>query len=182
LAELLIGTGTRIGEALALTWADVDWRSSAIHVRRAIKQGGSIGSTKSDRARRVELGPRLLGILRDLHAIERELSTGADADALVFPGEDGRPRNRTHVSKWAHRETLRRAGLRQTIRLHDLRHSAAASWIAAGLPLIYVQRQLGHSTVATTEGLYGHLAESFVRHAAAQAEAMIWNDVGTRSW
>ena len=31
-----------------------------------------------------------------------------------------------------HKQALKGAGLRQTIRLHDLRHSAAAGWLAAG--------------------------------------------------
>ena len=55
-----------------------------------------------------------------------------------------------------------------------LRHSAAKGWLAAGLPMIYVQRQLGHSTISTTINLYGHLEESFLRNAAVRPEAAIW--------
>ena len=65
-------------------------------------------------------------------------------------------------------------GLRESLRLHDLRHTAAASWLAAGLPLIYVQRQLGHASITTTERQYGHLEKSFLRGAARRAEAAIW--------
>jgi hypothetical protein len=78
------------------------------------------------------------------------------------------------VSRQWHHEALRGAGLRQTIRLQDFRHSAAAGWLATGLPMIYVQRQLGHSNIGTTIDLYGHLEESFLRDAAARAEAAIW--------
>jgi integrase len=60
------------------------------------------------------------------------------------------------------------------LRLHDLRHSAAASWLAAGLPLIYVQRQLGHASITTTEMQYGHLEQSFLRGAAQRAETVFW--------
>jgi len=45
---------------------------------------------------------------------------------------------------------------------------------AAGLPLIYVQRQLGHASIITTERQYGHLEKSFLRGAARRAEAAIW--------
>jgi integrase len=38
---------------------------------------------------------------------------------------------------------------------------------------MYVQRQLGHAQITTTERLYGHLEESFVRRAAADTEAAI---------
>ena len=64
----------------------------------------------------------------------------------MFPGRRGQPLDRSHVSNAWHKHALEDAGLRQTLRLHDLRHTAAASWLAAGLPLIYVQRQLGHAS------------------------------------
>jgi len=59
LAETLIGTGMRISESLALTVGDVDSNRHAIVVARSFKDDGSIGSTKSDRFRRVEIGPQL---------------------------------------------------------------------------------------------------------------------------
>ena len=73
-----------------------------------------------------------------------------------------------------HEHALEDAALRRSLRLHDLRHTAAASWLAAGLPLIYVQRQLGHASITTTQGVYGHLEESFLRGAADRAERAIW--------
>jgi integrase len=60
------------------------------------------------------------------------------------------------------------------LRLHDLRHTAAASWLTAGLQLIYVQRQLGHASITTTQQVYGHLEESFLRGAAERVERLIW--------
>ena len=64
------------------------------------------------------------------------------------------------------------AGLRD-MPLHSLRHTAAAAWLAVGHPLIFVQRQLGHRSITTTEKHYGHLEGSFVKDAAAQTEAAI---------
>jgi integrase len=62
--------------------------------------------------------------------------------------------------------------------LHSLRHTAAAAWLATGQPLMYVQRQLGHSQITTTERLYGHLEEGFMRHAAATTEDAIREAAG----
>jgi hypothetical protein len=62
---------------------------------------------------------------------------------------------------------------RARLRLHDLRHTAAASWLAAGLPLISVQRQLRHASIITAQPVYGHLDESFLRGAAERAESLI---------
>ena len=51
--------------------------------------------------------------------------------------------------------------------------TAAAAWLVAGYPLIFVQRQLGHRSITTTEEHYGHLEGSFVKGAAAVTEAVI---------
>ena len=69
---------------------------------------------------------------------------------------------------------LKRAGLRGSVRLHDLRNPAAAAWLATGLPIMYVQRQLGPSDIGTTIRNYGHLEESFLRDAAERAEVAIF--------
>jgi integrase len=42
------------------------------------------------------------------------------------------------------------------------------------LPLVFVQRQLGHADIATIVGHYGHLEHGFLQDAAARAEAAIW--------
>ncbi|MHC4060390.1 MAG: tyrosine-type recombinase/integrase [Planctomycetota bacterium] len=44
------------------------------------------------------------------------------------------------------------------IRIHDIRHTYASLLLQAGAPIHYVKEQLGHSTIATTVDLYGHIA------------------------
>lgn len=187
LAETLVGTGMRISEALALTVADLDADRRAIVVARSFKDDGSIGSTKSDRFRRVEIGPSLCDLLTNLAArrMEQTADAGERAWLFVMPVRSAKvdrgrwtsagklgPIGRNTVSRDWHKETLRDAGLRD-MPLHSLRHTAAAAWLATGQPLMYVQRQLGHAQITTTEGLYGHLEEAFVRRAAADTEAAI---------
>ena len=43
------------------------------------------------------------------------------------------------------------------IRLHDLRHSCASMLIAQGVDIKVIQEWLGHSSIATTGNIYGHL-------------------------
>jgi integrase len=169
LAEALIATGVRISEALALTWADVDCSARSLRVLRSCKAQGH-GSTKGDRFRSVDFGPRLEAVL---HA-SRAPNAPVAASTLVFRGPRGGELSRSDVSRDPHKRALEDAGLRRSLRLHDLRHTAAASWLAAGLPLIYVQRQLGHASITTTQQVYGHLEESFLRGAADRAERLIW--------
>ena len=44
------------------------------------------------------------------------------------------------------------------IRMHDCRHTYASLLLEAGAPIHYVKEQLGHSSIATTVDLYGHLS------------------------
>jgi integrase len=158
LAELMIGSGLRISEALALRVGDLELEDSGgvIVVYRSRKKDG-IGSTKSDRFRAVEIGKRLAIVLAEQLARRFELSAGERRDALVFADRGGEdPLDRTTVSRDWHKSTLRDASLRD-MPLHALRHTAAAAWLAAGNSLMYVQRQLGHSDISTTERYYGHL-------------------------
>jgi len=178
LAELLIATGMRISEATALTWLDVDFENSAIRVLRSGKPTGD-GSTKGDRYRSVDFGPRLARMLRDLKARQEEHGAAGNARA-VFAGS-GRwastasavRLDRNTVSRSWHKAALQDAGLRD-MPLHSLRHTAAATWLTTGKPLIYVQRQLGHASITTTERCYGHLEKTFLDGAAAETEAAIW--------
>jgi integrase len=61
--ELLVSTGLRIGEAVALEWADVDTEALTIRVSRSRKVGGKLGGTKTDQARIVHIGPRTAEVL-----------------------------------------------------------------------------------------------------------------------
>ncbi len=78
LAELLIGSGLRISEALGLRLGDLELEHTGgtIVVYRSRKKD-AIGSTKSDRFRSVEIGPALSTVLRDLLACRAELADGS---------------------------------------------------------------------------------------------------------
>jgi integrase len=172
LAEVLVGCGLRISEALALTWIDLDLAAGAIVVVRSRKDGGRVGSTKSDVARRVEIGPRLAGLLADHQAREREHRVSP----LVFTRQDGTsPVDRSQVSRRWHARALAAAGIERHVRLHDLRHTYAAATLAAGESLVFVQQQLGHADIHTTQRHYGHLEHGYLRDAALRAEAAVWS-------
>lgn len=178
LAEILIATGLRISEALDLVWSDVDFDGSAILVMGARKRGRGSGETSGSTNGGPLPGGRVRATPGGGAARPQSQAVGAGAvDSTarpIFSATSGAPLNRSDVSRDLHKAALRRAGLRDSLRLHDLRHTAAASWLAAGLPLIYVQRQLGDASITTTEQQYGYLEKSFLRGAARRAEAAIW--------
>jgi integrase len=193
LAEVLVGAGLRISEAIALQIGDLDLEETGgvIVVSRSQKKahGGDsvIGSTKGDRFRSVEIGAQLARVLRDQLARRAEMARGDQTDAPVFvmpvrrrKAERGRwaragnpaPFDRNTVSREWHKDALKDAGL-PDMPLHSLRHSAAAAWLAAGNSLMYVQRQLGHADINTTERYYGHLERHVLAAGAIATEEAI---------
>lgn len=177
IAELLIGTGMRVSEVCALRVRHLDLDRGHVLVARQRKGDGE-GGTKGDKADRVEIGARLVGILRDHLAREAEhRAVGQSAYVFLRPSghrrsKGGQPYTR-HRLYDLHKQAAKQLG-RDALRVHDLRHTAAASWLACGLPLMYVQRQLRHRQYQTTVDEYGHLEESFMRDAPARVEAAIW--------
>ena len=162
LAELLIGSGLRISEALALEWGDVDWDSGVRSVTKTFKVGG-VGTPKGDRARDVAIADYLMDVL-EAHR------PSVDASGLVFPHKtDGGPIRRQWVHRFWHRRTLEAAKLPVEVRVHDLRHTAASLWLASGQSIYFVQQQLGHQDIQTTINLYGHPDQAAHRRAAQDA-------------
>ena len=189
LAEVLVGAGLRISEALALRVRDMELQqaSGTIVVYRSQKGARKVGSTKSDRFRAVEIGESLAGVLRDQVVRRAEETAGDTGGALLFTMPvrtfkrsqgrwagrgDGEAMDRTTVSREWHKAALQDAALRD-MPLHALRHTAAAAWLAGGNSLMYVQRQLGHSDVATTERYYGHLERRVLAAGAVATEEAI---------
>jgi integrase len=143
--------GLRRGELRALRWIDVDLGSSEIHVARTWDQYEGAIDPKSEAGQRTV---PILGVLRD-QLLERKLETGRDGDGLVFGREARLPfvpstiRNRA-VAAWVE------AGL-DPIGLHEARHTFASTLIDAGANAKAVQEFMGHSTIAMTFDIYGHL-------------------------
>jgi integrase len=168
LAEVLLGAGLRIGEAIALEWRDVDWDGSALEVSRSAKDSGKVGTPKGDRSRTMLLAPYLLDVLRDHR---RSQASAGGLDKLVFRSPEGFMLNRHNVRRRGHDHALKDAGLPTGVRLHDLRHTAATLWLGAGESIYFVQQQLGHADIQTTIDQYGHPDRQAHREAAARAAA-----------
>lgn len=166
--------GLRRGEVLALLWEDVDLEKGTLRISGTLQRvGGQLvrGKPKTDTsAARIPLPRPVVAALRKhkaQQAIEREqLSqigawTATDYVFVSTVGTPIDPRNLLTQFKMF----LRRAGLPETIRFHDLRHSCATLLIAQGVHPRVIMQYLRHARISTTMDLYGHVYED--AHAAA---------------
>lgn len=159
--NFLMYSGLRLGEALALTWADVDIEREALHVRRSLyfagRNQGELKAPKSDAGQRDVIYLKRLQALLEPHR-------GAPG-AYVFGGE--KP-----MSKRAYYcllERCRRAGLDVTP--HQLRHAYATLLFEAGIPEKTAQNLLGHAQLSTTMDVYTELRERKIMEAAQALNA-----------
>lgn len=173
-------TGMRLGELLALTWADVDLDGRFLQVRHTLHHpqagGWTITTPKTEKSRRrIDLAPSVMESLR-AHRVRQHVERLAAGSAwrdrdFVFCRQDGEPLRGTHVYQRQFLPPLQRAQL-PAIRFHDLRHTCASLLLVAGVTIKAVSELLGHSSVAITWDRYSHVVPSLQRDAAMALESL----------
>jgi integrase len=156
LVLLLVRAGLRIGEALMLRLSDYNAAARTLRVERAWNAKHRREEEPKHGARTVDVSRQLAEVL-DAHVAGFAKVVGLDGAPVVkllFPSEagtmlDGRNVRRALARIAGHAELGRGLGP------HDLRHTFGSQLIAAGKSPVYVQRQMGHASVATTVDLYG---------------------------
>lgn len=136
---------------------------------------------ESLRSRRtVPLPAPLVDALR-LHRIgqeEERMTAGSlwQGSLCVFTTPIGTPTDPRNDFR-QFKKLLARAGL-PSVRVHDLRHTAASLLLAQNVPARVVMEILGHSQIALTMNTYSHVAPEVSREAADRMGRMLWQDLG----
>lgn len=181
LVRFMALTGLRAGEVIGLRVSDVELANRRVLVRqtrqRIAGKGWVIGTPKSKRSTR-EVPLLDSQLISDLRTYLLAHPKSGQPDALFWPGRapgsreldfdrvlDGSTFARNHF-----KPALEKAKLPQ-MRIHDLRHTAASLWLAAGFQSYEVSRWLGHANVSTTDGIYAHLYPSDYETHLSQFEA-----------
>lgn len=165
LYRVALALGLRQGEALGLTWDNVDLEHRRLYVRQQLQRlerQSSLAPLKTKQSRRTLPLPMVaVAALREHR--RRQLAEGV-VQPLVFCRPDGKPLIGTSVT---HRfqALIARAGLGH-LRFHDLRHSCASFLLAQGVDARIIMEVLGHTTIATTMNVYAHVMPSLMRESA----------------
>lgn len=182
-----LDSGLRRGELVGLRWGDVDLLDRILYVRRSIgnyddpeDMGDDTNGEKL--TTKTEAGERLVPILDGAQAALEELYAAAadrGEDAPVFatverkrgrdgvPRAVGRPLSPRMVTR-VFRRYAERAGLPDTVRLHDLRHTAITNAIGQGEDILLVAAFAGHAKTSTTVDVYSHLLPRRAHEAATR--------------
>ncbi|MHA3682828.1 tyrosine-type recombinase/integrase [Leucobacter sp. HY1908] len=162
LVAVLLGTGARWGEAIALTAKRIDLEHGTIRYRDAWDATNRVlvPYTKGKQRRTVPLAPWLIEIIRPL--------VEATPTGYLFAGRGAAPFDYSswHKRHWkpaAEAANLNPPGT-DPATIHTLRHTYATEQLDAGLSLAEIATLLGHASIATTER-YTH------RSATVRAEA-----------
>ena len=184
--KLLLYTGMRRGELCGLTWEDIDFEKSVIHIRRSslylADKGIFEDETKNATSRRsIKVPADAMQALRAFRAWQRrqalQLGDQWQASGRVFTAWNGAPIHPDTISGWFAR-FIRENNL-PDISLHSLRHTNATLLIAAGTNLQTVAARLGHASVTTTGKIYAHAIQS-ADAAAAETLQDLLHPLGTK--
>ena len=176
---LMISTGVRAGEAVALRVEDWDKGKQILHIRRnaakirnrdkagTLQQGSSVQYTTPKSSHSVRDIP-LPSIAQE--ALQ-QLTRGCRGSQHIIRTSAGTP---------ATVDLLRRSvsAIYNTIgvkgaNLHSLRHTYASTLFAAGIDLQTISHLLGHASTVVTSTVYVHLLPDATQKAAAKIEAAL---------
>lgn len=172
---VLMFTGMRVGEWLALTWGQVDFDNSIINIDRAITkvceydEDGDrtarktvVGATKTQcSVRKIKVSPVVIDVLKAWRrALPEHMRSSVKGDLLsdesvVFPNDMGKMRTYNGF-----RTTYRRFMTENNLgnySLHSYRHTFATMLLESGVNPKVVQKLLGHRDIETTLGTYSHV-------------------------
>jgi integrase len=161
-AYFILYTGCRRGEALALTYGDIDFTSRMIVINKSVYNESNTPKLKEPKT---EAGTRRV-ILLDVLA--SALPKNRRADELVFPNEYGTLMSETQFQRQWELYT-NATGITSTP--HQFRHAYATILFEAGIEDKDAQELLGHANISTTKDIYTHITKKRMQATADKLNA-----------
>ncbi|WP_425311175.1 tyrosine-type recombinase/integrase [Lactococcus garvieae] len=168
LYKLLLDTGLRIGEALALNWSDIDYDNQIIHVDKTVDRLGKVqDSPKSESGiRDISVSNRTMLMLKQWQNRQRVLYRKQGLSTrIVFASEVGGNKARANIAQELNIH-YKNAGINLT-GFHAFRHTHASLLLNAGADYKEIQHRLGHAKIGMTIDTYSHLAPDKAKETAS---------------
>jgi integrase/recombinase XerD len=155
--SLLASTGLRVSELCALRISDVRPTTGEIMV---------MGKGARERVV-IVVNQQVRNALETYVASVREKNQPVDT---LFRNRRGRPLSPQCLRLRLH-SIVRKAATSRRITPHMLRHTAATLLLEGGVDIRFVQKLLGHASIATTQ-IYTHVSDRALRSALRKADVM----------
>ncbi len=150
---LCLYTGLRIGELLALTWADVDLRRGTLTVTKSCHDGWENGRYKKILdSPKTQSSERVVPLPKQLLGYMKELKKSGGRFVVTGRGEYG-AEIRSYQHKFA--GLLKKLGIEHKC-FHTLRHTFATRALEVGMDVKTLSEILGHRDPAITLRRYAH--------------------------
>lgn len=169
-------TGLRKGELFALEWSAVNLSESVLVVRQSIEETSRlrVKEPKTRAGRRVvSLGSEAVAALRRRLAKALDEGFNPDQVPVVFPNWRGGYLRGSNFDRAVWYPIREAAGIPDTFKFHDLRHTQASLLLAAGVDLKVIQKRLGHADFATTANIYAHLLQNAESDGVARLDDLM---------
>jgi len=181
LFRFLLYTGLRPSEAFGLKWTDVDLDRGVVEVQRSLtrtRKEWSLGDTKTAAGRRsIPITEWMIELLTEHRRRQSEhrmeIADVWQNHGFVFTDEIGGPLRRENILNRHLRPALRKAGLPETLRLYDLRHTCATLMLSQNLNPKVAAERLGHSTVKITLDTYSHVTPTMQQEASEKLDLIL---------
>lgn len=160
LIHLLLSTGMRIGEALALHWDDIDMNKNCIYVRYTLSRiaGRWQRSTpKTEKSRRTIAIPERVTKMLKHHKEEQHESVWYSVEGPVFSTSNGNYYWATDLNRTL-QKCISGSDLPH-VHFHTLRHTHASLLINNGVAIKTISERLGHANTTMTLEVYSHMYE-----------------------
>lgn len=166
---LLVTTGIRKGEILALEWSDFNPDNNTISINKTLSR---VNGKYVPSAPKTASSSRLIKISDKCTQILLELNAKSNSDCkIMFPNSIGGYRCPSHEGERLHK-ILEKGGLPR-IRFHDLRHTFATLSLENGVDVKTVSHILGHTDAGFTMNTYMHVTDTMQQNVAKTISQLI---------
>ena len=172
LYSVLLATGCRFGEVVALEWSDIDLENGTISISKNYSRLLDLIGTPKSKAgvRTISIDKKTVNMLRLYKNRQRQLymESGVCVSSVVFA---------TPTKEYQNMATRQDALDRRCAEIdiprftfHAFRHTHASLLLNAGISYKELQYRLGHATLAMTMDIYGHLSADKEKEAVSYFE------------
>ena len=181
LFRVLAFTGIRKGEALALTWDDVDFFNKTLEINKTITRNSdnkfiSTPPKTNTSIRKISLDEETLNILKTWKTQQKRylLAYGQHIktkNQIIFSSKNNNYMDITRpniiLSRICKKYNF------NDITIHGFRHTHCSLLFEAGLSIKEVQERLGHSDIHTTMNIYTHVTKKQKERSADKFAAYL---------